>query len=40
MIDDIVRESNPYKPPEKVMRRSDLVSDFTKPKTKSYKPNE
>lgn len=40
MIDDIIRESNPYIPPEKIMRRSDLASDFSKPETKTYKPNE
>ncbi len=27
LIDDVVRESNPYKPPEKVMKRSDLASE-------------
>jgi import inner membrane translocase subunit TIM44 len=38
LLDDIIKESSPYKPPEKVMKRSDLASDFAKPKM--YKPNE
>ena len=40
LIDDIVKESDPYRPPEKIMRRSDLASDFAKSKTKTYEPNE
>ena len=40
LVDDIVKESAPYKAPETLMKRSDLASDFTKPETKTYKPNE
>lgn len=38
LLDDIIKESGPYKPPEKIMKRSDLASDFAK--TKTYKANE
>lgn len=38
LLDDIIKESSPYKAPEKIMKRSELASDFAKPKT--YKPNE
>lgn len=38
LLDEIIRESSPYKPPEKIMKRSDLASDFAKSKT--YQPNE
>ena len=37
LIDDIVKESNPYKPPEKLMRRSDMAS---KQQSQTYQPNE
>ena len=40
LIDDIVKASDPYKPPETLKKRSDLASDFTKPETKAYAPNE
>ncbi len=40
LIDDLVKESDPYKAPETPMKRSDLASDFTKPETKTYEPNE
>lgn len=38
LLDDIIKESSPYKAPEKIMTRSDLASDFAKPKT--YSPDE
>ena len=38
LLDDIIKESGPYKAPEKIMKRSDLASEFAKPKT--YKANE
>lgn len=40
LIDDIVKDSSPYKPPEKIMRRSDLGSAFAKPGAKKVEPNE
>lgn len=38
LLDDIIKESSPYKAPEKIMTRSDLASDFAKPKT--YSPDD
>lgn len=40
LIDEIVKESAPYKPPKEILKRSDLASDFTKAETKTYTPNE
>ena len=43
LLDDIIKESAPYKAPEKIMTRSDLASDFAKTnqqKPKTFKPNE
>ena len=40
LIDDIARESGPYLPPEKIMRRSDMATDFSAPQQRTVKPNE
>lgn len=40
LLDDIIRESNPYKPPEKIVSRSEMASDFNNPETKIFEPNE
>lgn len=40
LIDDLVKESDPYKAPETLMKRSDLASDFSRPKVKTFEPNE
>ena len=40
IIDDIAKESGPYLPPEKIMRRSDMVTDFSTPQERTIKPNE
>ena len=40
LIDDIARESGPYHPPEKIMRRSDMATDFSAPQQRTIKPNE
>ena len=40
LLDDIIKESSPYKSPEKIMSRSEMASDFSKPETKTFKPNE
>ena len=40
LIDDIARESGPYHPPEKIMRRSDMATDFSAPQQRTVKPNE
>jgi len=40
LIDEIVKESSPYRAPDKAMKRSDLSSPLARPKVKSYEPNE
>ena len=40
LIDDIAKESGPYQPPEKIMRRSDMATDFSMPQERTIKPNE
>ena len=40
LIDDIAKESGPYHPPEKIMRRSDMATDFSTPQQRTIKPNE
>ena len=42
LIDDIVQQSNPYKRPDMVMKRSDLVTDFSSKQslTRTIKPDE
>ena len=40
LIDDIAKESGPYQPPEKILRRSDMATDFSTPQQRIIKPNE
>lgn len=41
LVDDIVERSNPYKAPEKVMKRSELATDYSsKQSTRVIEPNE
>ena len=40
LIDEIAKESGPYQPPEKIMRRSDMATDFSTPQQRIIKPNE
>ena len=40
LIDEIAKESGPYQPPEKIMRRSDMATDFSTPQQRTIKPNE
>ena len=40
LIDEIAKESGPYLPPEKIMRRSDMATDFSSPQQRTIKPNE
>ena len=40
IIDDIARDSGPYLPPEKIMRRSDMATDFSTQQQRTIKPNE
>ena len=41
LIDDIVQQSNPYKPPERIIKRSDISTDFSRKNTqRTIKPDE
>ena len=40
LIDDIAKESGPYQPPKKILRRSDMATDFSAPQQRIIKPNE
>ena len=40
LIDEIAKESGPYQPPEKILRRSDMATDFSTPQQRIIKPNE
>ena len=42
LVDDIVKQSNPYKAPDRIMKRSELVTDFSSQSATSrvIEPNE
>jgi len=42
LVDDIVRQSNPYKAPDRIMKRSELATDYSSQQSTSriVEPNE